>query len=163
MADLFWNFIARLLARPAVIDWLAARANANRDSDITKDGEVYMARGWVFNPYNRTTRRRQYWWLPVSLRLHDIRLPDSDRHLHDHPWQARSLILRGGYAEQLADRPEPIVRWEGTSVKISHNRFHKITEVAAGGALTLVVLGRYRGDWGFWVGYRKVPHAEYLA
>ena len=37
--------------------------------------------------------------------LHAIRIDDSDRHLHNHPWAFCSLVLRGGYVEA---GPHPI-------------------------------------------------------
>lgn len=38
-----------------------------------------------------------------GLYLHWINEPDTDRDLHDHPWVFWSLILRGGYSEDILD------------------------------------------------------------
>ena|SRR5688572_13574540 len=39
-----------------------------------------------------------------AIYLHCIRMPDADRHLHDHPWSFVSIVLRGGYDEQRPRR-----------------------------------------------------------
>jgi hypothetical protein len=36
---------------------------------------------------------------PFKLFLHNIRRSDSDRHLHDHPWDFDSICLKNGYIE----------------------------------------------------------------
>lgn len=36
-----------------------------------------------------------------SIYLHYIPRPDEDRDPHDHPWTFRSLLLRGGYEEEV--------------------------------------------------------------
>lgn len=38
---------------------------------------------------------------PFKLFLHFINRSDNDRHMHDHPWDFSSLILSGGYMEEL--------------------------------------------------------------
>jgi hypothetical protein len=88
MLAAFWNLVARFLARPRVREWLWKRAERTPYTHITSpDGkDVYMGRWWLFNPYDNETRQTKYRWCP-----------DSDRHLHDHPWNARSIILAGGY------------------------------------------------------------------
>lgn len=35
--------------------------------------------------------------------LHEIHKEDEDAHLHNHPWNFASLILRGGYVERFKD------------------------------------------------------------
>lgn len=91
--------IGRIVTIPAVRDRLYRIAMADPDSTIfSPDGKVvYMERGWLFNPVRNG--RRKYPWIPLSLRVHHIRQPDLDRHLHDHPWAARTWIMQGGYDE----------------------------------------------------------------
>lgn len=46
------NFVARILARPTVADWLIKRAHCTPYSHIKgADGSIYMERYWLFNPY----------------------------------------------------------------------------------------------------------------
>ena len=110
--------------------------------------------------YDPGTYKARHSWCPISVRVHLIKQPDGDRHLHDHPWNARSIILSGGYVEQ---RPGArfFVRRPGDTVALKFGEYHRITNVRDGGALTLFVTGRYRGQWGFWVDGAKVPWREY--
>lgn len=152
-----WDILAILLAHPGVVRWLKARAECTPYSDIhDSDGSLYMARWWLFNPYDRSSWMR---WLP-SIRLHWIRRPDRDRHLHDHPWTFRTFILDGWYAEQR----EGLSHWHfaGDTSKLKHGEFHRITAMPATGVWTLFVTYRKRSTWGFLVNGGKVPYREYL-
>lgn len=162
MADFLWSLVARVLRRPLIVAWLTRRAWANMDAPIVKGDNTYMLRGWVFNPYDRETRARKYPRIPFSLRMHFILREDDDRHLHDHPWSGRSLVLDGGYYEQRWGSAWVEARMAGSSARLEHGQFHRIVSVSSRGALTLCVLGRMHGDWGFLVDGKKVPHAEYL-
>lgn len=97
MINLFWQLLAKVLARPAIAAWLITRAQRTPYLHIrSADGrEVYMGRWWLFNPYDNETRERRFKWSPWSIRIHHIMRPDADRDLHDHPWNARTVILRG--------------------------------------------------------------------
>ena len=50
MIYLFWRLVAKLLARPAIADWLIARAKLTPYQHImSADGtEMYMGRWWLF-------------------------------------------------------------------------------------------------------------------
>lgn len=155
-----------LLTRPRVVDWLVERAK--RTPYLHLDG--YMMRWWLFNPYDPKTRAVRWPWLP-SIRIHHILRADDDRHFHDHPWNARTVILRGWYLEGKESvpgvpNPEENPTWRymlpGTTAPILFNTYHRISQVSEGGVFTMFITGPYMGDWGFKVGSRKVPHKEYL-
>lgn len=172
---MIWNLIAKFCARPAVADWLIRRAQARPYSDIVKDGEVYMWRGWVFNPYDfrpEKTRWQRFMARLPSARVHHIRLPDRDRHLHSHPWDARTILLKGGYSEvREADYqgtqagcdiyPERHLR-AGDTATLDINDYHRIVDISEGGVWTLFITWKYQGTWGFLVDGKKVPYREYL-
>lgn len=61
---------------------------------------MYKGRWWLFNPFSRETHKAALWWCPWSFRIHHIMRHDEDLDLHDHPWNARTIILRGWYTEQ---------------------------------------------------------------
>lgn len=161
--------LAQLLARPAVVDWLIKRAQRTPYFHITSDdgADVYMYRWWLFNPYPHGSdgaRRRWGDWLP-SIRIHRIMREDRDRHLHDHPWNARTFILRGWYIEErphLFWRTCFITRTAGDTAALGFGQYHRINEVSEGGVWTLFVTGRKRGTWGFLVDGVKVPWRKYL-
>lgn len=58
--------------------------------DVVIDGELYLRR-W----YLKGRGTDEQWF------LHNIRLPDAGRELHDHPWDFTTKILSGGYTEHV--------------------------------------------------------------
>lgn len=184
MKNKIWNMVARFVARPAVADWLIRRAQRTPYSPIVKDGELYMERFWLFNAYPDTGASgadRKPWRFPISIRIHRIVLPDQDRHLHDHPWNARTFILRGWYhevrplatpghrtpddfvMELLTAIPDQFyIRRAGDTAALSFGEYHRIASVSPGGVWTLFVTGKYRGTWGFLVDGAKVQWRRYL-
>jgi hypothetical protein len=178
--DLFWRLVAKLLARPAVAAWLIARAQRTPYLHImSADGaDLYMGRWWLFNPYSRDTHKPALWWCPWSFRVHHIMRPDEDRDLHDHPWNARTIILQGWYTEQrLLDSEDPVLsgrdvpasaqateyidRRAGDTARLLHGEYHRIDELSPGGVCTLFITSKWRGDWGFLVNGVKVPWRTY--
>lgn len=156
-----WNLIARLCAIPAVADWLIARAQRTPYTHIyAPDGQtLYMGRWWLFNPYPGAGNERKRWsWLP-SIRVHHICEPDQDRHHHTHPWNCRTIILRGSYWEECPGEHSIKMtrRALGDTARIMHYDLHRIAEVSEGGVWTLFITGRYRKTWGF-----LIPWREYL-
>lgn len=114
------------------------------------------------------------WFLPFHFFIHNIRRSDSDRHLHDHPWDFTSLCLRGGYIEMIGtgdDRRTLAKRWfspfqivrnkaEHTHiVKLFHDAFARIPYTST---WTLVKAGKARRVWGFWVDGEWVDWRTYL-
>lgn len=177
---MFWRPLARSLARPAVADRLIAYAMRTPYMHLPSDDDPsYMARYWVFNPYDRQTNVPR--WVPLipfSIRVHHIKRADSERHFHDHPWNARTIILRGSYLEERPldgcvlrawDRDQgwrdggiPERRTRGDTARLGFEQYHRITAVSEGGAWTLFISWRWRGVWGFLVDGVKVPWREYL-
>lgn len=182
--ELPWRVLAWVLTRPPVTDWLIRRAQRTPYTPITgPDGSLYMGRWWLFNPYPPASDGRQRRWgdLLPSARVHHICRPDSDRHLHDHPWNARTIVLRGGYVEErpLSQVPNG-VEWfpsfgphggamragfkrpPGYTGRLLFGQYHRIRDVADGGSWTLFITWRYQGTWGFLVEGVKVPWRKYL-
>ncbi len=181
MNNLLWQLLARLLACRPVRAFLIAYAKRTPYQHIMSadGGEMYMGRWWLLNPYNNETRASRWPWLPFSARIHHIMRADQDRDLHDHPWNARTIILDGWYTEQRlvedgsplhqaiapppgAEVTELIHREAGTSARLRHGEYHRIDEVSPGGVYTLFITSRYRGTWGFLVDGVKVPWRQYL-
>jgi hypothetical protein len=182
---MIWRLIARLATHPMVTNWLIARAQRTPYVHITSaDGQsVYMGRWWLFNPYPHGSdgEGRSIPWLP-SVRIHHIRRADQDRDLHDHPWNARTIVLRGWYNEERPfDVRNPLppgncgAVTEGSEVRYQFHRrqgytgrllfgqYHRITMVPDEGVWTLFITGRKRGSWGFSVDGKKVPWRTYVA
>lgn len=163
MSSKLWNMVARLAARPAARRWLIARAERTPYTHIYKGDKLYMRRFWLFNPYPDTGASgadRPRWQFPISIRIHHIVRPDQDRHDHDHPWNARTIILAGSYVEQRSGIT--YIRQAGDTATLKFGEYHSITQVSIGGAWTMFIIGPYRGTWGFLVDGVKVHWRKYL-
>lgn len=163
---MFWKLIAFMCSRPRIADWLIRRAQRTPYTHITSaDGtDLYMGRWWLFNAYpaNSSGGNRGKWQFPISIRIHHICREDSDRHLHDHPWNARTVIIKGGYVEQREGGEVTYLRPAGTTAQLRFGEYHRITHVQPGGAWTIFITGKYRGTWGFLVDGVKVQWRKYL-
>lgn len=185
MREFLWRLFARFVSQPRVAEWFIERSKRTPYVPITsRDGsEIYMHRGWIFNPYSKDENDNvgppRWSWLP-SVRVHHILRADDDDHLHDHPWNARTIVLRGWYREE---RPASGDHWvdldlqgqhydewtreyqrePGYTGRVLFGQYHRISKVAQGGVYTLWFTWRYQGTWGFLVDGKKVPYREYLA
>lgn len=163
-----WQMIAAIVSRPRIASWLISRAQRTPYYPITARNRtaLYMDRWWLFNPYGKdaqgnTTPPR--WPRLPSVRVHHICLPDDDQHEHNHPWNARTIILRGKYVEQRRTQKRPLrVMAPGDTAPIKAADYHRITALSPGGVFTLFFTWQYIDDWGFWVDGNKVPWRTYL-
>lgn len=163
MVEFLWRMVAFIVCRPRVTSWLIRRAMRTPYTHLTSaDGrDIYMFRYWLFNPYDNASGTCRFAWCPISVRIHHICRHDLDRCLHDHPWNARTVILRGGYAE--VRESGLMFRFEGDTAGLRFGEYHRIVQVDEElGAWTLFITGRKRGTWGFLVDGKKVPYREYL-
>lgn len=87
--------------------------------------------------------------------LHRFLDSDSDRGIHDHPWDSKSFILAGGYNERRlvkdGNKEKVIIRdiKPGTFNKIGKNDFHQIILKKKTPAWTLFYHGPRVKHWGF--------------
>lgn len=161
---MLWKLIAYICSRPMVANYLIWRALKTPYLHLTDaQGRVYMGRWWLFNPYPAYTSgsEKQPWQFPISIRIHHIQRADQDHNLHDHPWNARTIIIRGGYFEEREGGVRHYRR-TGSTARLRFGEYHRITEVTPGGAWTIFITGKYRGTWGFLVDGVKVKWREYL-
>lgn len=192
MNNLLWRGIARVVSQPKVADWLIRRAMKRPFTHLpSNDDPSYMARYWLFNPYPVSSQDRKRWQFPISIRLHHIKRADADRHMHDHPWNARTIILKGWYGEKRMVDDESVqrghisakiateaagARWllgdyatehftraPGDTATLRVGQYHTITDVPVDGVWTMFISGPWRADWGFLVEGVKVWWRDYLA
>lgn len=150
MTEFLWTIIARIASRPRISAWLIRQAQKRPYIHI---GD-YMHRWWL------VPERR---WLPLAIRVHHIRLPDADPYLHDHPYNWRTIVLRGWYVEEDVFG-QWHVRLECGTRAASAETLHRINNVSSGGVWTLfILLGKRRNRWGFMVGNpaRKIHWEDY--
>lgn len=186
---MIWKLIARIVSRPTVRWWLIRRAQRTPYMPIlSHDGQdIYMQRWWLFNPYGRDADGEQAparWPLLPSVRIHHILRPDVDRHLHDHPWNARTVVLAGWYREErpalssdiddvdahgcglahYPDGPRVVLhRGAGYTGRLLFGEYHRISALSSGGVYTLFITWGKQGGWGFMVDGVKVPWRDYFA
>lgn len=161
LGDVVSSAIAMVVSRPRIAQFIVDRAMRTPYRDIlSPDGEqIYMRRWWLFNRYD--LEGGTHWsWLP-SIRVHHIMEPDHDRHLHDHPWNARTFILDGWYLEEI---PGDVIRFcdAGYTGRLLFGQYHRIEAVSPGGVFTVFVAWKHRGTWGFMVDGKKIHYYDYL-
>lgn len=149
-----WENLAGVLALPHVADLLIARAQLTPYEHLPG----YMGRWWLFNRFD-LPGGPQYPELP-SVRLHHILRPDTEPHPHNHPWDARTIILRGWYREERDDGFH--TRLAGETATINASTFHRIVKVSSGGVWTLFITGPKLQSWGFRTEHGVIPWREYL-
>lgn len=198
---MIWSVIAWIVTQPRIFNAIRERAMFTPYSHIkSADGtDLYMGRWWIFNPYavehgarseGSETKDKRVWWRRIlpSIRLHYIARPDRDHDLHDHPWNARTIIGEGWYREERYGRPydrlekrqdyyhgggrspigdemikESALRATGYTGTLKHGEFHRITSVSPTGVWTIFITWRKQGSWGFDVDGVKVNWRDYLA
>lgn len=122
--------------------------------------EGYMNRWWVNPPKDG---------IQTTARIHQILRSDADRHLHDHPWDYTSVILRGCYIEERAipggdyhgRLTEKTMYKAGSVIQRVAADAHKLV-LPDGPVWSLFISGPYVQRWGFLTPEGKVSWREYL-
>lgn len=120
---------------------------------------ILYSDGWL---YLWRLRIIQTPWFAVY--LHKIVGPDPDPDPHNHPWNFRSFILRGGYEEEITNRIPPLadpaedtwityskVHTQHSWHKTPKNVYHRIIRLVRQPTWTLVFAGPRVQRWGFLV------------
>lgn len=165
LSEIGWKVLAHVVSKPWVANAIIKQAQKTPYMHIWRDksDELYMERWWLFNKYTKGVNGEvvsaKYSWLP-SIRVHRICLADTDEHLHDHPWDARTIILKGWYMEEKEDDKRLMA--PGDTGPIKAGDFHRIDMVSDGGVYTLFFTWKWMEEWGFKVDGVKIPYWKYL-
>jgi hypothetical protein len=144
---MIWKIIAFLLTFNN--NWLTEKLYARALKTPYIHLGDYMRRYWLFKTP----------WL--CARFHVILRPDAGRHLHDHPFWFRSIILEGSYLEEMLGG-ELNAYHRGDVNFMGPYTFHKISSIRGRYVLTLVFHGpRLLKSWGFLVGGNRIHHSNY--
>ena len=89
--------------------------------------------------------------------LHRFTREEPNAAPHDHPWSFETVILAGGYVEEVF-RIEPDGGWSsalvrrlpGTRHRIAADHIHRIVQLPSGECWTLVTAGRSEREVRFW-------------
>jgi hypothetical protein len=99
-------------------------------------------------------------WI-CSIYIHGIYKADEDLHLHNHSWKIWTMILSGGYIEELQGGKVRI-RKSGHMAKANLSDFHKIKEMIKTPTYTLAVVGmRAVEEWGYMTENGFVDHITF--
>ncbi len=115
--------------------------------------ELYLTRWWLLG-----TDSSKY-----ALMLHKMHQPDPDECHHDHPWPFITMILKGGYKEDIQTEPgQAFTRHNKPGMVLYRPAIHahRISDLPKGTAWTLVLRGPLERRWGFhtedgWMHNRK--------
>lgn len=116
------------------------------------DEEPYLERYYLF------LKERDSF--PFNIFLHRFLKSDPDD-LHDHPWEFRTIILKGGYWEYTKDGKF----WRGpfTYRYNPANAYHRVElDKDIPYCWTLFIPGKRVKDWGFKTEKGWVQHEKYL-
>lgn len=168
MIEMCWRFLASFLSKPFIAKAIIEYAKKQEQhKTIVMSSKEYMRRYWIFNKCINGLGIHK--WIPFSIRIHNIRLPDEQRHLHNHPFPARTIILRGGYKEEYERGRYRMVGPGSTRFMNNHSYFHQISAIWSDsnypeeGVWTLFIHGKRSSlGWGFMLddGF-YIPHRMY--
>lgn len=154
------------------------------------DGSLYMGRWRVIDEGTWAGRMLEKYTGYLSIRLHHINRADHDRDLHNHPFNYRTFILHGGYAEfyedgvHMAKKKEdgywhlgsrvgiaPFSTYEDAGTRFvaagdtatgDAEKYHRIATVSEGGVWTLFMMTKNTETWGFAVDHKFVESKRYF-
>ncbi|WP_193725751.1 hypothetical protein [Ferruginivarius sediminum] len=133
------------------------------DFTIGGTGDPYLQRWWLL-PRNRV----------LNVYLHRFLRSDDDRALHDHPWRNVSVLLAGGYLEEVpVDPSHPAgatvmhARMAGQVTSRGARAAHRVELMAdrqgeRQPAITVFLTGPRVRDWGFWCAWGWRPWREFV-
>jgi len=104
-----------------------------------------------------------------NIYIHEIFKADEDLHLHDHPWNYRSYIIKGSFEELYTNSEyyRNVIQAQsvrsGMIVKRLATTFHKVEKIHSSKIVTLFITGRKFRDWGYLVDGEWVQHTKYRA
>lgn len=161
----------------SILSWFVRFARLPKRTITRDDGKPYLERWYLCGEpgglkYFGEGQQTMRWWQRAFTRLPCIYLhrfvsSDDDEELHNHPWEATSFILAGGYIEERrlfepCDKGDfdVWIRYRkgltslrdyspGMLNRIFANTYHKVTLVEKD-CWTILVCGKKVGTWGFW-------------
>lgn len=151
-----WESLAFLFAH-VLPDEIIHAALKTPDSHL----RGYMNRYWLISPEEAAREA-----LPHTARVHQILTKDNDRHLHNHPWSFRSIVLSGWYDEELllSDGSVMTKRYaRGDTYTRTAADYHRITAISSEPLWTVCFFTDCtKSGWGFLTEHGHVDSHTYL-
>lgn len=95
-----------------------------------------------------------------SIRLHQWLKSDDSRAFHDHSWWFVTLVLWGGYTDVSTFGDDILSIGSIRYRKAEHKHTVKVNKP---GTLTLLLTGKPKRRWGFWVDGKLIKRDKYFA
>ena len=108
-------------------------------------------------PYIKRWRVIDTPWFGVF--VHNILASDTDRDLHDHPWNFVSILLKGVYDEENEAPGEATRRTSPCMIIHKSTDLHRISIIRP--TWTLFIHGRKSRPWGFKTSNGWIKNTEY--
>lgn len=113
-------------------------------------------RGDADSPY--LTRYTLLDWKRFQLCLHIFHRSDADD-MHDHPWPFITLMLWRGYIEHTLLGKKR--KWPGMLLFRKAEHRHRVELVNGKRAISLVLMGKRKREWGFFTLIGWTPWQQY--
>jgi hypothetical protein len=94
-----------------------------------------------------------------SIWIHCIYAPDEDKHLHNHPWDFKSMVIKGSYLEETENGN--IFQKFGKFNSRNGDDFHKILKLNTEKVYSLFFVTPPKREWGYKVDGKFIQHEEY--
>ena len=94
-----------------------------------------------------------------SIYIHGIYAADQDKHLHNHPWDYKSIVLKGSYIEETNNGVN-LLKF-GTVTSRNGKDYHKIKTLLTKSVYTLFIVSPAKRVWGYQVDGSWMNHEEY--
>ena len=126
-----------------------------RNRYISFDGKVYLIRRYICGDLFKAghpSAKPVLGWLPFTVYLHRFESSDPDRELHNHPWWALGVILKGAYNEVTMKGTKLRKRWSWRL--ITPWTFHRVKLIDDEPVETLFITSKRVQTWGYFVNWR---------
>jgi len=94
-----------------------------------------------------------------SIRIHHFVRSDDKRAFHDHPFSFITLVLKGHYWDNNQTGAELM---DAGTIKYRPSHYRHSVVVPEGGVWTLLLTGREKRDWGFYLRGKYYPVKRYF-
>lgn len=124
-----------------------------------KDGQIYLKRYYILFKEKTNQFEEEKANYPFNLFIHQFHRSDLDD-LHDHPWWFVTLVLKGGYYEEVPGglkfkKPFRLGWRKSTDL-------HRVVLPEGKTCWTLFLRGPTKRKWGFVKNNQWIPSQEYL-
>ena len=94
-----------------------------------------------------------------SIRIHFWLRSDDKRYMHNHPWWFITFVLKGYYIDMSLNGIDMVDTFSFRYRKPNHTHY---VQIPSGGCTTILITGRNKNKWGFWINQRYLRVNRYF-